>query len=226
MIPSSNLQVIGGLILPENLPDLAEQYYNYALTTRGVSEETAKAERPYLKRFFDYFGPPDSSAEFFEKVCPETVTDCLVKYAAVWNAGSRCGMQKTVRLFLRFAYLVGYLQTDLSALSPSVRSPRMGKITRAISSEDIDRLVSSIGTGKPGDYRDVAIICLLSTYGVRSVQIRRLRLEDVDWVHSRIHFCAVKGGRPIKQHLTAKAGNRLIDYITKGRPAYLARKSF
>ena len=226
MNSSLDSQIIVSLVLPQTLPALTEQYHQYMLRIRGVSENTAKAEMPYLKRFFDYFGPPDSPAEFFAKICPGSVTKFLVWYASVWSAGSRCGLQKTVRLFLQFAYLVGYLQTDLSALSPSVRSPRMGKIARAIPAECIDRLVSSMGTNKPADLRDAAIICLLSTYGVRSIQIRRLRLEDVDWTQSRIHFCAVKGGRPVEQHLTAKAGNRLADYITKGRPTSSCGKIF
>jgi len=207
------------LDLPATLPALAEQYHNHALRVRGVTEETANAEGPYLNRFFDHFGPPDSPDSLFAAICPDSIAGCLVWYASRYGHGSRCCMQKTVRLFLRFAYLSGYLQADLSALSPSVRTPRMGKIARAIPSECIDALISSIGHDTHVDLRDSAIICLLSTYGVRGVQVRRLCLEDVDWVNSRIHFPAVKRGRPIEQHLTAKAGNRLADYITNGRPS-------
>ncbi|MCK5676822.1 MAG: tyrosine-type recombinase/integrase, partial [Verrucomicrobia bacterium] len=76
---------------------------------------------------------------------------------------------------------------------------------------DIDR---STAEGK----RDSAIICLLAVYGVRGVQIRRLRLDDIDWRNERIHFPAAKGGRPIEQHLTAEAGNLLSGYIRCGRP--------
>jgi integrase len=80
-------------------------------------------------------------------------------------------------------------------------------------------LEESIDSRCSAGLRDSAIICLLSTYGVRGVQIRRLRLEHIDWQNERIHFPPAKRGRPIEQHLTAKAGNRLADYISKGRPS-------
>lgn len=207
------------LVLPETLSALAEEYHKDALRVRGVLDETAKAERPYLKRFFDYFGPPDSPESLFTAICPDSVIDCLIQYASQYGPGSRCCMQTTVRLFLRFAYLSGYLDSDFSALSPSARSPRMGKVARSIPPESIDALISSIGRETSADIRDSAMICLLSTYGVRGVQVRRLCLEDIDWVQSRIHFPAVKRGRSVEQHLTAKAGNRLADYITKARPS-------
>jgi integrase len=123
-----------------------------------------------------------------------------------------------VRLFLRFAYLAEYLKSDFSALSPSVYTPRMGKLARAIPPDCIDRLVAGTVGETPADLRDRAILCLLSTYGVRGVQLRRLRLVDIDWAGSRIHFPAAKGGRAIEQHLTDTAGNRLADYLSRGRP--------
>jgi integrase len=63
--------------------------------------------------------------------------------------------------------------------------------------------------------RDSAIVTLLATYGV---QIRRLRLDHLDWENSRIHFPPAKGGRPIEQYLTPKAGNQIADYIQHARP--------
>ena len=214
------------LVLPPTLAALAEQYHAHAVRVRGVSEVTANAERVYLRRFFDWYGPPDSPAPLFTAICPDSIAKGLVSYAAGYGHGSRRCMQKTVRLFLRFAYLAGYLESDLSALSPSVRSPRMGKVARAIPPECIDAVVSRIGGDTPADLRDRAILCLLSTYGVRGVQIRRLHLEDVDWVKNRIHFPAAKGGRRVEQHLSAKAGNRLADYLRKGRPSCVCREVF
>ena len=208
----------GRLDIPETLSALAEEYHRYALRVRGVLNESAKAERPYLKRFLEYFGQSDSPNSLFAAICPDSVTDCLIQYASQYGPGSRCCMQNTVRMFLRFCYLSGYLESDFSALSPSVHSPRMGKVVRGIPPECIETLISSIGSETPADIRDSAMIYLLSTYGVRGVQIRRLRLKDIDWVGDRIHFPAVKRGRSVEQHLTAKAGNRLTNYIINARP--------
>ena len=202
-----------------NLAELADEYRSHAVRVRGVVETSADAERPYLKRFFEWFGPPDSSAELFSRINADSVTQCLIDYASKYGPGSRSCMQKTVRLFLRFAYHAGYMARDLSPLSPSVRVLRMGRVARPIPPACVETLQSSIRGDTPADLRDRAVVCLLSTYGVRGVQIRRLRLEDVDWPRERIHFPAVKRSRAVEQHLTVNAGNRLAEYLHKGRPS-------
>ena len=215
-----------GQPVPATSESLAEAYRSHAKTVRGVLDATADAECPYLRRFFDWYGPPGSSAALCAAINARSVTDCLAAYAAAHGPGSRRGMQKTVRLFLRFAWTAGYLPRDLSALSPSVHAPRMGKLPRAIPPECIDALVSSVVGDDPVDLRDRAIVCLLSTYGVRGVQVRRLRLEDIDWDRDRIRFLAVKGGRSVELPLVAKAGNRLSEYLKEGRPDSPRREVF
>ena len=205
------------VVLPSSLGELAAEYHADAVRVRGVLDSSAAAERPYLRRFFEWFGPPDLPAELFRAITADSVTECLIDYASKHGPGSRCCMQMTVRVFLRFACRAGYLERDLSALSPSVRNPRMGRVVGAIPPGCVEALLEGIQGDAPADLRDRAIVCLLSTYGVRGVQIRRLRLADVDWPRSRIHFPAVKRGRSVEQHLTTAAGNCLVDYLCKGR---------
>lgn len=128
-------------------------------------------------------------------------------------------MQTSLRAFLRFAYHRSYLARDLSGLVPAVRTRRLGRVPRALPEDGIAALLAGIERDPPAGLRDAAIVGLLRTYGVRGVQLRRLRLGDLDWPEGRIHFPAAKGGRAIDQYLTAEAGDRLADDLTHGRPA-------
>jgi len=204
---------------PDTLTELATQYWRHAVQDRGVLEETAQAEQLYLRRFFEWFGPPASPIRLFAAINPDSIAKCLSAYASGHGPGSRCNMQKVVRLFLRFSHFYGYLKADWSVLCPVQGVRRMGKVARAIPPECIERMVAHIDGDSMVDLRDRALFALLGTYGVRGVQVRQLRLCDIDWERSRIHFPAAKGGRPIEQHLTAHAGNRLAHYLHKGRPA-------
>jgi len=219
-------KVVGPQVAPSILADLADAYWAHAVRDRGVLESSATAERPYLKRFFDWWDSPEAPAELFARIDADSVTRCLADYAAKYGTGSRRCMHKTVRLFLRFAYHAGYLERDLSSLSPSVHKPRMGKVARAIPPACIETLQNSIRGATPADLRDRAILSLLCTYGVRGVQVRRLRLEDVDWTRDRIRFAAAKRGREVEQHLTARAGNHVAEYLHKGRPRSTHREMF
>ncbi len=201
-----------------SLTALREQYSHHALSIRNVCADTLKVRLISLDRLFGYFGPPQMASELFAKLGHETLTEFLIDYAARYGPGSRQNMHSAARGFLRFAYEEQFMAQDLSALVPTVRRRAMAELPKALPDACISALEDSIDRSCPAGRRDAAIVCLLSTYGVRGVQVRRLCLEHIDWHNERIHFPPAKRGRPIEQHLTVKAGNRLADYISNARP--------
>jgi integrase len=127
-------------------------------------------------------------------------------------------MQYSLRCFLRFCYIQEYVSSDLSSAVPVFRSPRLSSVPKAIDDDTVRQLLNSIDTKTAIGLRDLAILRLLITYGVRSIQVRKLRLEDIRWADNRIHFRAVKKGKEINQHLTPEVGNSLLSYIREARP--------
>jgi len=196
---------------------LRDQYRDYCLTIRNSCVETIKARFINLERLFSHFGMPELAGELFSQIDPRSLSAFLLDYAPRYGPGSRQNMHSALRGFLRFAYEERFLPQDFSALVPTVRRRALAELPRAMPDECISALEASIDRSCAAGNRDAAIICLLSTYGVRGVQIRRLRLDHIDWQNGRIHFPAAKRGRPIAQHLTTKAGNRVADYIANGR---------
>ena len=123
-----------------------------------------------------------------------------------------------IRSFFRYLLLTDRIER----IPPVVQTSRGGRrreLPHDLSLENVEALLGLPDLDTARGMRDRALLALLGTYGVRGVQVRRLRLCDIDWGRNRIHFPAAKGGRPIKQHLTVHAGNRLADYLHRGRPA-------
>jgi len=206
--------------VPPEMPldALRELYCHHALTIRNISEVWVNKQFTYLDRLFGFLGPPRTSTELFDQLDQEAISAFLVDYAPRHGPGSRRDMHGAARAFLRFAYEEGFMAQDLSALVPTVRNLATGRLPRALPQSCIAALETSIERCDPEGLRDASMVCLLHTYGVRGAQIRRLLLQHIDWERERIHFPACKHGRAIEQHLTAKAGNRLADYIANGRP--------
>lgn len=204
--------------LPASFQLLGKRYRRNALEVRQVTSETARKQWAYLNRFFLQTGPHRSPSELFKRLDPNLVTDFLFSYAGSHGVGARRWMHLSLRMFLRFCGECGYLGRDLSFLVPSVRVPKAGRLPRCLPDECIASLSDGIKRDTEAGRRDAAIVWLLATYGVRGVQIRRLRLDHIDWVNEHIHFPAAKGGRPVDQHLTCEVGNRLSDYILHARP--------
>ncbi len=209
-----------------SLPALRELYLDYVLTVRCVCAETAISRIRYLNALFVFLGETLTSSELFSELSPVTLTEFLLDYATEHGHGSRKAMHTAVRSFLRFLYVEQFLERDLSDLVPTVRLRRLTELPRALPDLCICKLEESINRSSPAGRRDAAIICLLSTYGVRGAQIRRLCLDHIDWQNDRIHFPAAKSGRSIEQHLTVKAGNRLADYISEARPSSVLPEVF
>ena len=204
--------------VPPSLRPLMELFGSDALRVRCIAGETLHEEILYLIRFFRHFDFPDSSEELARVVSPGSISAFLAKYAQEKSPGSIRWMRVSLRAFLRFAYRSALFDRDFSALVP-VRSIRqLGTVPRSLPDACIAQLRKGVDRGSPAGLRDSAIICLLAVYGVRGVQIRRLRLDDMDWRKERIHFPAAKGGRPIEQHLTPEAGNLIFEYIRSARP--------
>lgn len=201
-----------------SLPALREQYRHYALTIRNVSEKTAKVRLVYIDYLFNYLGSPETTSGLFSKIDPAMLSAFFVAYAMQHGQGSRQGMYDAARSFFRFAYEERFMANDLSALVPTMRRYKMSGLPKALPEACILALEQGIDRSNAVGRRDAAIICLLSTYGVRGIQVRHLRLQDIDWQNELIHFPAAKGGRAIEQHLTTRVGNRLTDYLVDGRP--------
>lgn len=126
--------------------------------------------------------------------------------------------QSTLRSFFKFCFLSGHTQHDLSLAIPVLHSYRLSSLPRIIETPDIKQLFQIIDRDSNAGKRDYAIVLLLYHYGVRGVQIRRLKLSDVKWKQSTIHFAACKGGRLVVMPLINEVAEALLDYLQTARP--------
>lgn len=78
----------------------------------------------------------------------------------------------------------------------------------------------------PLGLRDHAILQLLATYGLRSSEIRNLRLEDIDWRAESIRIRHTKTRACSFLPLMEPAGEAVLAYLRAGRPATDAREVF
>ena len=107
------------------------------------------------------------------------------------------------------------------------------KVYGVFSAEEIQRLkdastqLSDTETGK----RDKAIIMLAIDCGIRSSDICRLKLEDIDWRSASISIIQKKTGIPHTAPFSVETGKALADYILNARgtsdlPYVFLKKSY
>jgi integrase/recombinase XerD len=132
-----------------------------------------------------------------------------------------------LRSFFRYAETRGWCSRGLAA---GIGSPRVytGESLPAGPTWDhVQRLCAGAEGDAPSQIRDRAILLLFVVYGFRVGEVRRLRLDDVNWDAETIRITRSKQQRRIQIYpLAGVVGNALLRYLKTARPRRAAREVF
>lgn len=122
------------------------------------------------------------------------------------------------RVFFRHLYQKGFTQEDLSQKVPVVKANRKFRLPRTWKQEDVLSVLNSIDRGNPVGKRDYAIMMLVTRYGLRSADVKTLKLPDLHWSENVIEFVQSKTRNLLRLPLLRDVGWAIIDYLQNGRP--------
>ena len=143
---------------------------------------------------------------------------------------TRCSLKSVaerLRSLLRYLHMTGRATTDLSG---HVIAPTLYAYEGVPSVLDRDQIAAVLETAKKDEtsagLRDHAILQLLAIYGLRSGEIRNMRIEDIDWRTEAIHVRHHKTRASTSLPLMEPVGEAVLAYLRSGRPATDAREIF
>jgi integrase/recombinase XerD len=165
---------------PSSASLLFDDCERWLVRVRSLAPETARRRRLYLERFV-LQSTIVSSERLLQWLSFAHLQGFVVDYARIYGPGSQKWMVDSLRGFLRFCHCRGYLSEDLSCAVPSRCNRRLARVPKSLDDESIEQLLASIDRGYPVGCRDAAVITLASTYGVRGIQLRTMKLDDIDW---------------------------------------------
>jgi site-specific recombinase XerD len=133
----------------------------------------------------------------------------------------------------RLRSLLRYLhRTDRTAidLSPHVIAPLLYAYEGVPSILERSQIAAVLESARkdttPVGLRDHAILQLLATYGLRSSEVRNLRLDDIDWRAESIRVRHTKTRACSFLPLMERVGEAVLAYLRSGRPETDAREIF
>jgi integrase/recombinase XerD len=100
------------------------------------------------------------------------------------KTNSRHSMQHvvaTLRAYLRREHASGILPQTLHLQIDTPRVYRLERLPRAIPWNQVEALLCSIDRSEPHGLRDFTLLYLAAAYGLRSSELVRLTLDDIDW---------------------------------------------
>jgi site-specific recombinase XerD len=198
------------------LGELIEAYRQWLVGERGLAPLTVARYVRLATRFLgervsvvDELGVQDLSGEH--------VTAFVLRECERLSVDSAKGKVGELRSLLRFLFVRGLIALALADAVPPVASWRDTRIPRAVPRADVERLIASGDRATLDGARDAAIVLLLARLGLRSIEVARLELADLDWRAGEL-VVRGKGGREDRLPLPDDVGTALADYLTvRGR---------
>lgn len=125
-----------------------------------------------------------------------------------------CGL----RCFLRFIHQNQWHTEALVDAVPSIKVRKQTRIPSVWKPEDVEKLIEVIDRGNPAGKRDYAMILLAARLGMRTIDIKRLQLDDLRWPDSRIEIRMSKTAKVLTLPMLPDVGWAIIEYLKNGRP--------
>ncbi len=162
------------------LGELIEAYRQWLIGDRGLAPLTVARYVALATRFLgervsvvDELGVKDLGGEH--------VAAFLLRECGRLSVDSAKGKVGELRSLLRFLFVRGFTRLGLGDAVPPVASWRDTRIPRAVPPADLERPIASCDRSTLDGARDAAIVLLLARLGLRSIEVARLELADLDW---------------------------------------------
>lgn len=149
-----------------------------------------------------------------------------LRSAKLSRTSLKCAAER-LRSLLRYLHRTARAAPDLS---PHIIAPRLYAYEGVPSILERDQITALLAnTSKDqtaAGLRDYAILQVLATYGLRSGEVRNMRIQDIDWRTEvvRIHHSKTQAYTLLP--LMDSVGEAILTYLQSGRPATDAREIF
>lgn len=196
-----------------------QEYRSWLEQTRGICAVTIKAHTDAVSLILEDLGSDVGryNAELIRKAVLKRTENRSLTYAK--------RMASSLRMYLRFLSSQSTCPADLVDAVVSPRRWRLSTLPRYISMEEVERVIASCDTASVAGVRDRAVLLLLARLGLRSGDVSKLALSDIDWKSAEIKVFG-KSKRPAVLPLPQDVGDALLEYIRTVRPRVDSERVF
>lgn len=206
--------------------ELLTQYRVWMVQERGLAAMTVLRYENTARRFLREQATDDDGTFEPAALTGADINAFLLRECGRVSSGSAKGRVAELRSVLRFLYLQGITPLRLGTAVPPVGGWRFASLPPpAMTAAEVQRLLDSVDRSSAVGIRDFAIMMLVARLGLRSIEVARLELRDVDWRAGEL-IVRGKGRRQDRLPLPTEVGEALAAYLSGGRNPEGARQLF
>ncbi len=146
------------------------------------------------------------------------ILNYLYKYPFYYSKSTIKNRNKYLRKIIRFLYLKDFIQKDYSIFVPEIKISNYSSIPSVWNEDDVQKLIDSIDLDSKKGKRLYLVLLLAIRYGLRIMDIRNLKFENIDWINKKITLVQSKTKNEVSFPLLPDIYSALVDYIKNARP--------
>jgi site-specific recombinase XerD len=195
---------------------LLGQYRSWMIHERGLAAMTVLRYESTARRFLQQQASAD------EVFAPAALTGAdvnafLLRECGRVSSGSAKGRVAELRSILKFLHQQGVTPVPLGTAVPPVGGWRFATLPPStMTAGDVAQLLDCCDRSSAVGIRNFAIMTLVARLGLRSIEVARLELDDVDWRAGEL-VVRGKGRRHDRLPLPSDVGEALVAYLSRGR---------
>lgn len=200
---------------------MLSRYSDYLRDVVGAAPATINLRRYYVGFFLTDGLRHRCTPRDLRGLHPHVIHRYVIRVSATLRRTSKQHINHSIRSFLRFAQVRGWVDVKLREAVPVINTPADARVPTALSWQEVKKLLAAPDRRTRIGKRDYAILQLIANYGVRIGQAMRLKAADIDWSNRTIRFVRVKNGKDLVFPLLLPVANAVLDYLrARGPTAY------
>jgi site-specific recombinase XerD len=206
-----------------SVASLTEAFETHLKTVHGASQKTCDL---YKQGVVDFLRAKYGEQSIdFSTLGPLDLISFVTEYSSKYKPKTTQLLASSLRRFLLFLQLNGSCDGHLVEAVPTVANHKLAGLPATLSEEQVTRLLSSFDRSSANGLRNYAMVCCMICLGLRSGEVARLSLDDIDWRAATLQIPKTKPGRGSILPLPDKVGQAITDYL-QVRPSTQERKVF
>jgi len=191
---------------PTPAKQLEAEFRRYLEQERRLAPATVFHYLEFVRRFLAQHARDGEVP--LERLQAADIVGFVQREAARLHHAKRAKLMTTaVRSFMQYAHYRGLIESDLRTSVPTVANWSMASLPNALSSDELQRLLSGCEHETAVGRRNWAILLLLARLGLRAGEVVGLTLDDLDWAAGEL--CIRGAGMPTDRLPIPHQGKRV-----------------
>jgi site-specific recombinase XerD len=201
-----------------------DDFVSFMATEQGLSPISIGSHRWKTSKFLEWFA---NRHRHLSSASLDEVDEFLAfKASNGWNRESVSTAAQALRSFFRHAERRGWCKPGIAAGIQGPKIYQYAGLPEGPTWDEVRRVLQSSKGSSPAAIRARAILLLVAVYGLRSGEVRRLVLDDIDWRAETFAITHSKRGGSQLYPLRRDVGDAILKYLTKARPRTACRNVF